>query len=184
MNEVAALFVRSDSIYKTMPSVDCYDIDRDARTYKGGLPVVAHPPCRAWGGLRAFAKPRPDEKDLARFAVNQIRKYGGVLEHPASSILWADMKMSETTEPDEFGGWTMYLDQFWFGHMARKRTKIYIVGLRPAKVPNLPLVLGDAPAVVGSRKKTRPQIKKADREHTPPAFAEFLVNIARLTQYE
>ena len=57
---VAVLFVRSDSVYKQMADVDCYDIDRDARTWPGGCPVVAHPPCRAWGLLRQFAKPRPD----------------------------------------------------------------------------------------------------------------------------
>lgn len=181
--DVAALFVRSDSVYKLMSGVDCYDADRDARNYPGGLPIVAHPPCRAWGGLRAFANPRPDEKELARFAVRNIRKFGGVLEHPASSILWDDMNMSKTSEPDQFGGWTLHLDQFWFGHQARKRTRIYIVGLRPANLPQLPMILGDAPAVVGSRKKTRPEIKKADREHTPVMFAEFLVNIARLTQH-
>ena len=49
---VAAMFVRADSVYKTIPGVDCWDIDRDARLWPGGCPVVAHPPCRAWGRLR------------------------------------------------------------------------------------------------------------------------------------
>ena len=30
---VAALFVRADSHYKTIPGVECYDMERDARTY-------------------------------------------------------------------------------------------------------------------------------------------------------
>ena len=49
MHPVVVLFVRADSIYKTLPGVECYDEARDARTWPGGCPVVAHPPCRTWG---------------------------------------------------------------------------------------------------------------------------------------
>lgn len=59
MADVAALFVRRDSVYKTMSCVDAFDFDRDALTFAGGMPVVAHPPCRSWGRLRQFAKARP-----------------------------------------------------------------------------------------------------------------------------
>ncbi|WP_202122885.1 hypothetical protein, partial [Escherichia coli] len=76
---IAVLFARVDSNYKAMPECDVFDIERDARTFAGGMPVVAHPPCRAWGRLRKFAKPRPDEKALALFAVAQVRAFGGVL---------------------------------------------------------------------------------------------------------
>ena len=85
---VAVLFARADSCYKALPGCDVWDAERDARRWPGGCPVVAHPPCRAWGRLRHFAKPRPDEKALALWAVEQVRKFGGVLEHPASSTLW------------------------------------------------------------------------------------------------
>ena len=84
---VAVLFARADSIYKTMPECDVYDIERDARTWPGGCPVVAHPPCRAWGKLFYFAKPRAGEKELGPFAANQVRRFGGVLEHPKDSKL-------------------------------------------------------------------------------------------------
>lgn len=77
MTTVAALFVRADSHYKTMAGVECYDMERDARTYDGPWPVVAHPPCRAWGRLRTFANPRPDERNLARLAVAMVREWGG-----------------------------------------------------------------------------------------------------------
>lgn len=105
MRQVAALFVRADSIYKDMPGVDAWDAERDARTWPGGCPVVAHPPCRAWGRLRQFAKPRADEKELALFALQQIRKFGGVLEHPAESSLWNEAFLPKPGEfPDERGG--------------------------------------------------------------------------------
>ena len=61
---VAVLFARADSVYKTLPGCDVYDIDRDALTFPGGNQVVAHPPCRAWGQLRYWAVyvGRPAEK--------------------------------------------------------------------------------------------------------------------------
>ena len=83
---VAVLFARPDSIYKTFPAIDVFDELRDARTFRGGCPVVAHPPCRAWSRMKAFAKPKPWEKDLARWAVQVVRENGGVLEHPQSAF--------------------------------------------------------------------------------------------------
>src|SRR3972149_3930233 len=102
----SVLFARRDSDYKLM-DCDVWDIDRDARNYTGNAPVIAHPPCRAWGRLRHFAKPRPDEKDLALFAVATVRRCGGVLEHPASSTLWQAADLPLPGYPaDRFGGWT------------------------------------------------------------------------------
>ena len=50
---VAALCVAPNSLYKTMPGVECYDQARDVRSFTGGMPVVAHPPCRAWSAYTA-----------------------------------------------------------------------------------------------------------------------------------
>ena len=178
---VAVLFARSDSIYKGFPDVDVFDLERDARNYNGPRPVVAHPPCRAWGRLRHFAKPRSDEKALAYFAVDAVRRFGGVLEHPESSTLWpaADLPLPGAGS-DDFGGWTLPVPQYWFGHRAMKRTWLYIVGCAPAQLPPIPLVLGDSPFVVQSRKRDdhRPHISKAEREATPLPFAEWLLTVA------
>ena len=38
---IAVLFARADSVYKTLPDCDVWDIDRDARRWPGGGPVVA-----------------------------------------------------------------------------------------------------------------------------------------------
>lgn len=177
---VAVLFDRADSIYKTMPECDVYDIERDARTWSGGCPVVAHPPCRAWGRLRTFAKPRPDEKDLARWAVSMVREWGGVLEHPAGSTLWTDQSLPAPGGVDSFGGWTLAAPQKWWGHKAEKSTWFYIVGCGPLDIPDVPLVLGEASHVVQSRKRHdyRPHISKAEREHTPEPLARWLVELA------
>ncbi|BDR09640.1 hypothetical protein CTR2_R29780 [Comamonas thiooxydans] len=181
MQTVAVLFARTDSIYKNLKDVDVYDITRDARTYDGPHPAVAHPPCRAWGRLRAFARPRPDERNLGRLAVALIREFGGVLEHPAGSTLWLAQHLPKPGTRDSWGGWTLAAPQKWWGHKAEKETWFYIVGCEPADIPNLPIVLGEATHVVQSRKRQdyRPHITRSEREHTPPPLAEWLVELAR-----
>jgi hypothetical protein len=185
-DSIAVLFARKDSVYKTLPGCDVWDIERDARNWPGGSPVVAHPPCRAWGRLAHMAKPQPDEKDLARFAVAMIRQYGGVLEHPSASHLWQDQQLGTISAPDEFGGWTMPIHQHWFGHLAEKSTLLYIVGCSPAEVPAIPLKLGKAEYVVASslhrkesNRRARPEIPDSMREHTPIELAKWLCEVAR-----
>lgn len=181
MNTVAALFIREDSIYKTMPGVDAWDAERDARNWQGGCPCIVHPPCRAWGRLRTFANPRPDEKNLARLAVALVREFGGVLEHPAGSTLWPSQRLPLPGQRDSWGGWTLAAPQKWWGHKAEKASWFYVVGCEPQDVPAIPLILGDAAYVVQSRKREdyRPHITKAEREHTPEALAVWLVELAR-----
>lgn len=50
---VAALCVAPNSLYKRLPGVEAYDHARDVRSFAGGMPVVAHPPCRAWSAYTA-----------------------------------------------------------------------------------------------------------------------------------
>lgn len=169
---VAALFCRSDSVYRSM-GVDVFDIDRDARTFQLDQPVVAHPPCRAWSRLRHFAKPRHDEKDLARWAVHVVRHCGGVLEHPNGSLLFRELALPTpgSTARDAFGGWVLPIYQQWFGHPAQKATWLYIVGVEPYAASRIPLALGDASRTVESQ-------CRADREKTPFELARWLVDLA------
>lgn len=185
---VSVLFARSDSHYKSLPGCDVWDIERDARRWPGGSPVVAHPPCRAWGRLRHMAKPRPDEKELALWAVEQVRRWGGVLEHPRASTLWPAAGLPAPGRRDEHGGWTLGISQHWWGHRAEKLTLLYIVGCDPGDIPSMPMVLGDAPMVVANGSTNhiprgapgwRPQIPHAEREHTPPQLASWLCELAR-----
>lgn len=183
---VAALFVRKDSVYKTMPEVDAYDMERDARNYMGFHPIVAHPPCRGWGRLRQFSHATREEKILAVHAVCLVRALGGVLEHPAESDLWKEMDLPRPGKQDvlcgrQVIGYTMEVDQWLWGHRAEKRTWLYIVGCHPNDLPPIPAREGKPTHCVRPTKSypRLPSITKPEREQTPPAFAIWLVEVAR-----
>lgn len=165
-----ALFTAPKSAYLER-GIECFDAGRDARTFTGRNPVIAHPPCRAWGRLRHMAKPRDDEKDLGAFAIAAVRRNGGVLEHPAGSKLF-DLIDVRPGRRCSLGGWVLPVWQSWFGHVARKSTWLYIVGVEPSEVPRLPLVLGHAAGRVERQ-------CAAHRELTPPAMADWLIDLAR-----
>lgn len=165
---VAALFVRPDSHYKSM-GLDCYDFERDALTWPGGVPGVYHPPCRAWGKYKAWAKPREGEKELARWSMANCRRFGGVIEHPASSDLWKEFHCVGYGMRDEFGGVLFPVYQSWFGHRAPKETALYLVG---GAVPDLSGFF--TPELASGRVEN---MGKAERERTPLAFARFLVDL-------
>ena len=135
---VTVLFAHRQTHYRVLPGVEVYDQLRDARTWPGGSPVIAHPPCAQWGRLRQLATPKPEEKALGPWAVEQVRKWGGVLEHPAGSKLWPTCKMPQPGQSDEYGGWTLDIDQVVFGHAAQKRTWLYVCGCRPEAAPPIP----------------------------------------------
>ena len=168
--DVSVLFARSDSCYFDLVD-DVWDAKRDARNYTASNPVVCHPPCRGWGRLRHWAKPRPDEKALALFAVEQVRRCGGVLEHPWGSTLWHAAGLPHPGKVDAWGGWTLLVDQGWWGHAAPKPTYLYIVGCTRENVGELPVQLRRAEGRTLN-------LSPADRERTPPAFARFLVDLA------
>lgn len=87
---IAALFVDRAGIYASVPGVDTWDESRDARLYAGPHPVVAHPPCTRWCRLAGLVEARwgykrGDDGGCFASALASVRKWGGVLEHPAYS---------------------------------------------------------------------------------------------------
>lgn len=187
--QVAVLFARRYSVYCHLAYCDVWDIERDALKWPGGMPIVAHPPCRSWGQLAQFSKPLPGERDLAPWAIEQARKWGGVVEHPATSRLWAEMNLPKpdiSATQDKHGGWTLGVHQWEFGHKAQKKTLLYVVGVAPSQIPELPLQLGYADFVVGQcgrrkdgTRKATPEIQKWEREATPIHFAKWLCALAK-----
>lgn len=187
MKTVAVLFARKDSIYKTMEGCDVWDMERDAMKFGGGMPVVAHPPCRLWGELSHMSSAPEVEKETGHFAVKAVQENGGVLEHPKRSKLWKATGLPKPGDGwDRFGGFTIAIPQWWFGHKAEKWTWLYICG-SSEDLPDIPFKLGEATHKVtngGSHPRFgqpgfRPEVTKAEREHTPPKLAEWLVELAR-----
>lgn len=83
MRTVAALFVETNGCYFGLVGVDPWDITRDARTYAGPHPVVAHPPCERWGrywngGPSARVKRlKGDDGGCFTSALTAVRRWGG-----------------------------------------------------------------------------------------------------------
>lgn len=188
---VAVLFARTDSIYKILPGCDVYDIDRDARTFSGGMPVVAHPPCTRWSMMNGVVLSRYPHKaeefawgndgGTFEFALDAVRRNGGVLEHPAGSRAFHHYRLPRIGRmPDKFGGWAFEVRQCDWGHRAEKRTWLYVCGAGPDDLPPMP-DRREATALVVKMPECRKVevMGKAEREHTPPEFAAWLVELAR-----
>jgi len=182
--EHIALFVRKDSAYKKRKHWDVYDADRDALSYDGTSPVVCHPPCRAWGKLSHMAhNVREGEADLALWSIDMIRKNGGILEHPNGSKLFGKY-LPDVGETDEHGGFTILIDQYDFGHVAHKKTKLYICGIDREKLPELPpedktlhyCEKGKLRSICGNVKGTT-RCTQYQREYTPEKLIDFFEKV-------
>ena len=168
-----ALFCRSDSAYKKRADWDVYDFDRDALSYSGHDPMVCHPPCRSWGMLSHMANPREGEKELAIYSIKLIRVNGGILEHPASSRVFRLLPMVNGFN-DEHDGFTIEIDQYDFGHVARKKTRLYIVGINYADLPDIPKARKSIPerSICGNVEGTT-RCTQYQREYTPEKLIDF-----------
>jgi hypothetical protein len=186
VTQVAALYVDPGGPYPRLLGPEfCWDEVRDARTYVGPWPVVAHPPCGPWSRLRHLS--RSQAADCAVRALEQVRACGGVLEHPAHSGLFAAGGLPLPGElPDAFGGRTVEVCQSDFGHVARKRTWLYFVGCAPAGRKEEPL---EPTHWVSGGRRVKEYASRAvpdgirvcsseQRRRTPISFAAWLIIIA------
>ena len=191
---VAALYTAPRGIYSAWPGVEAWGLpDRDARDYAGPWPVVAHPPCSRWCQLAGLVEARwghrrGDDGGCFASALAAVRRWGGVLEHPAFTAAWPAFGLPRprgygvweaTVRPGE---WVLSVNQADFGHPARKRTWLLYHGARaPLAVP-VPRAVAP-PAVTsfcrnhGSDDR-RPRLTKKQASATPPAFAAWLVALA------
>lgn len=124
-SDVVALYVDPDGHYPGLVR-DWYGEARNARTYTGSLPVVAHPPCGPWGRLKFLVKHQ--DASHGPHAVEVVQRVGGVLEHPLDSKLWTHCGLPFPGQPtDRHGGRTFLVNQSDFGHKAKKPTWLYCV---------------------------------------------------------
>lgn len=174
---VAALYVEPRGPHPGLVA-EWYDEARDARSYLGPGPVVAHPPCGPWSKLRAMCTLPPEVRDLALLAVEQVRTFGGVLEHPAGSLLWreAGLPPPESMFSDQYGGRSYEVAQGDYGHAAPKLTWLYAVRLGPC-----PFRSSNFRGDPGGRVES---ISKFARKATPAAFAAALVSWAATANSE
>jgi hypothetical protein len=202
---IAALYVETGGAYFGLPEVDPWDEARDARAYAGPWPVVAHPPCQRWGKLWAGQplwikrtgqrKRKGDDGGCFAAALAAVRRFGGVLEHPAESHAWAHFGLNRPPRSggwivaDFHGGWTCCIEQGRYGHYARKPTWLYVAGVDP---PRLEWGIGEPrldPAVIArmglKRAKRLGEVgargggrNSTPRIHTPVPFRDLLISIA------
>lgn len=139
MNTVAALYVDKTGCYSGCPDVEVWGLPtRDARSYLGPFPVVAHPPCQRWGRFAtggthpsATRKVVGDDGGCFKAALAAVRRFGGILEHPKDSKAWAAFGLNKPPreggwiEADDQGGFTCCVYQGHYGHFSGKATWLY-----------------------------------------------------------
>jgi hypothetical protein len=172
------LFTKENSIYEQL-GCECYGKERNALTYTGDKPVIAHPPCRAWGTMKHWAKPEIGEKELALWAFDLVNKNGGILEHPLRSELWKTVNTST--------GHLFPINQLDFGHVCTKPTMLYISGLQTlSSLPTIPLTFKQPTHKIQSMKsefgRKLKWANKNQREGTPEKLAQWMIDIINLIE--
>lgn len=193
--QVAALYVETNGVYFGLPDVDPWDEKRDARNYAGPHPVFAHPPCGRWCQLAGLVQKVHgykigDDGGCFEHALDSVRTYGGVLEHPEHTLAWSHFGLPK---PSTRGGWTVtidgeavcYVEQEAFGHPHRKPTWLYAYGV---ELPELPWQSrrhhdGDPGWYVDKRrgqvKHGQNRMRDARASRTPGPFRDALLAMAR-----
>ena len=194
---VAALFVANPGCYIGLPDVDPWDVTRDARLYAGPYPVVAYPPCQLWVNFAALNfkryggehnRPGNDGGCFAS-ALASVRRWGGVLEHPAHSNAWAahGLRAPHRALAPHKNGWIKndegeYVCEVWqsaYGHLARKKTWLFYVGPTP---PQLDWRYVPGTSQVGWFDRIKPTLSKREASATPLAFRDMLLDLARASR--
>lgn len=202
---IAALFVETGGCYFGLPNVDPWDELRDARTYSGPHPIVAHPPCQRWGRFWHGSTRKPhqfklgDDGGCFASALSSVRRWSGVLEHPADSRAFSHFGLPIPSRgagwsgPDTSGGRSCYVEQGHYGHAARKATWLYAAGVA---FPELDWSRGDqripqwmidrygyakarrigVVAMIGGKDKTK------IRNASPPAFRDVLLGMSQCVE--
>ncbi len=191
---IACLFVDADGIYPALVGKEnCWGVNRDARLYPGTGSVVAHPPCQRWGALGAanFARwggehNRPgNDAGCFESALGSVRKWGGVLEHPAKSMAFARFGLCKPAAH----GWTRsgkdeWVCEVWqsaYGHRASKATWLFYKGSREPKQAIWSRTPGTCQVGYQDKRgksRNKPTLSSKEASATPRLFAEYLIELA------
>ena len=193
--EIAALFVEKDGVYFGLLAVDPWDENRDARNYEGPCPAVAHPPCARWCMLAPLVASMHgyaigDDDGMFESALESVRRFGGVLEHPAYSYAWKAFDLPRPVRGYwrralDDPGWVTEISQSAYGHPTRKRTWLYYVGPEPAEMrwdepPVTETVSDFGPGNTRRRgEEWVPGVQYAEASRTPLEFRDALIELAR-----
>jgi hypothetical protein len=191
---VAALFVETEGSYFNLPDVDPWDEKRDARTYAGPDPVVAHPPCQLWG---PFAKinfmrwggehNRPgNDRGCFASALQSVNRFCGVLEHPKGSKAWTHFDLQKPTghgwNPVSHYTWVCEVWQSAYGHQASKATWLMYVGANPPHELNWDRKPGTHQIGFHDQRgkdRNKPTISGRRASATPILFRDELIRLAQ-----
>ena len=194
IDPVSALFVQPDGCYANSAGIDAWPEARDARKYAGPNPVVAHPPCQLWGALANVNYARwggdhnkpGNDGGCFRSALDSVKKWGGVLEHPAKTRAWAAHGLQKPKgigwSATDDGGWVCEVWQSAYGHRANKATWLYYFG--KTKPPELKWERLKGTHQVGQRDQrgkaaNKPTLSKKEANATPAGFKDSLILIAQ-----
>lgn len=209
MQPIAALYVATGGPYFNLEGVRAFDEEDDARMYMGPHPIVAHPPCQRYGRFwkgqpgnikKGIVERKGDDQGCFKSALFDVRRWGGVIEHPENSNAWEMFDLQKPPreggwiKSDGDGGWTCRVEQGQYGHYCPKPTWLYAVGVNP--LPELrwgvhPVQDEDFPpdavarhGIAYCRKAGLMAFKgggknSAPRTHTPPEFRDVLIAMAR-----
>lgn len=188
---IAALFVETGGVYWNVEGIEPWDIERDARTYSGPHRVIAHPPCQLWGSFAhvnyaryggEHNRPGNDGGCFASALAN-VRRFGGVLEHPAFTKAWSAHGLTQPAlhgwkQTDE-NEWVCEVWQSAYGHKARKRTWLFYVGTNPFE---LRWERKDGTHQCGwhdkrGRHRNKPTVGKKEASRTPIEFRDELIRL-------
>lgn len=177
------LFTQVNSNYLKHSIFDCYDAYRAAFSYYGTKSIIAHPPCRLFSRLRKFSNAPVKEKQCAFFALDKVRQFGGILEHPRSSTLWLNGNFKLDGSVDDYGGFLRSVDLSWFGYPAQKKTMLYFCGLKPGTLPSFPFNLNAYTHVVNTSKKSgKKELSKKDRSITPVQMILYFIEVLEIIE--
>jgi hypothetical protein len=121
-------------------------------------------------------------------ALSSVRRYSGVLEHPALSLAWRAFDLPTPSSGGGWqrgtcGGWSAHVEQRHYGHRARKATWLYAYGV---ELPSLKWGPGPEPKAWISADRPRAelaamgiaQLTKREAKATPVEFRDLLISIA------